>query len=664
VALVTWLLQSPVSSRLAAQTVSQEASIEIDASEPGSKLSPLLYGQFLEFMFQGIKGGLQAELIQNRSFDEAPNAIGLPRYWERYPDDRNDDPAIEFFSDHSTAYPERAGREMELGRHCLRIKARRGSITRHGIYQGQIPVRKDVGYRGYLWLKTTGYEGRILVALESQVEGRGVYAETSIGPIKDGWRQYEFQLQAKVDDPLARIAILFSGRGQVWVDQVSLLPADSVDSIRRDVFERVRALHPAFIRWPGGNVAQDYHWRWGVGPRDQRTSWTNLSWRNESEPSDFGTDEYLRFCQRVGAQPSITVNVEGRGATAREAADWVEYCNGPVSSPQGAVRAANGHPEPYGVQLWEIGNEIWGSWVRGHSDAETYARNLERYQAAMRAVDPKIVLIAVGHNDMDWNRTILERAGNLIDCLSIHHYYGLEEMAGDARNLMARPHYYEAFYQEVAKLIQQTVPRRSIKLAINEWGLSLPVERQYSMEAALYGARLMNVFERTADLVTMTSVSDLINGWPGGIIQANRYGTFVSPIYLVNQLYADHLGAERLRVKVQSPVFESSREGNGVAYLDVAASWSTDRKAIFIKAVNTNQQQAITTLIKVSGVSIKAQASMASVQESSAHAFNSFATPDAISIKKTEITVGETLAIELPRNSVSVIVLQVRPSLN
>ena len=275
-------------------------------------------------------------------------------------------------------------------------------------------------------------------------------------------------------------------------------------------------------------------------------SWVNLSWQNEPEPGDIGTDEFVAFCRRVGAEPSITVNVEGRGATAEEAAAWVEYCNGAATSRYGAMRAANGHPEPYAVKYWELGNEIWGDWVRGHSDAPTYARNYLRYERAMRAVDPGIQLTAVGDNDMGWNRTVLREAGASIDFLAIHHYYGREAIAGDARNLMARPLHYERFYKDVAKLIRDEAGGRPIRLNINEWGLDLPEARQYSMEAALYGARLLNVFERSSPLVAMSAESDLVNGWPGGIVQASRDGVFVSPLYHVNQLYNDHLGRDRL----------------------------------------------------------------------------------------------------------------------
>ena len=129
---------------VAAQT-SQTASITIDAGKVENRISPLLYGQFLEFMFEGIKGGLHAELIRNRSFEEPPNVIGLSRNWDRYPDDRNDDYALSFHWDDQVSYP--AGRNKE---HSLQVQAGDGVIQRHGVYQSRIPVRAGVEYRGYL----------------------------------------------------------------------------------------------------------------------------------------------------------------------------------------------------------------------------------------------------------------------------------------------------------------------------------------------------------------------------------------------------------------------------------------------------------------------------------------------------------------------------------
>ena len=650
--LVLALLVAAFARPVSAQTT-QKASISIDARKVENRISPLLYGQFLEFMFEGVKGGLHAELFRNRSFEEPPNAIGLSRNWERYPDDRNDDYALTFHWDDRFAYPQ------NRNEHSLRVEAGDGVIERHGFFQPRIPIRSGLEYRGYLWLRTTDYRGAVTVTLESDSDQHQIYASTNIDRVGGDWRRYEFSLKPNHDDPLARFAILFPGRGTVWIDEVSLMPADAAaGSVRRDVFDKIRLLKPAFIRWPGGNVAQDYHWFWGVGPRDERITWTNLSWKNEPEPSDFGTDEFVMFARALGAEPSITVNVEGRGATVAEAASWVEYCNGPASSRYGAMRAANGHPVPFGVRFWEVGNEIWGDWVRGHSDAETYARNYNRYAQAMRAVDPSIKLIAVGDNDLSWNRTVLREAGPNIDYLAIHHYYGRREMQGDPLNLFAHPLFLEGFYQQVKQLLGEFGLDGRVKLAINEWGLDLPSERQYSMESALYGARLMNVFERSGEIVEMSAVSDLVNGWPGGIVQAGRESVFVSSIYLVNQLYAQHRGDLRLATTVNGPTFNTSREGANIPYLDATASRSADGKTIFIKAVNTNPASALLTTITIQGARPASRAEVRTVTASSLNVANDFSRPDAVSIQKTTLATGPHFVVTLPKHSVSVIVLK------
>ena len=643
--LATQLAPVAVQPSVVAQP-SQTASITIDARKVENRISPMLYGQFLEFMFEGIKGGLHAELIRDRGFEESPNVIGLPRNWDRYPDDRNDDYALSFAWDDGFAYPPQ--RKNDTKEHSLRVQAGDGVIQRHGIYQARVPIRAGVEYRGSIWARTTDYGGRITVALESDVNLGEIYAAADIDHLNRGdWRKYEFTLKPLRSDPLARFAILFPGKGTVWLDQVSLLPGDAAaGAVRRDVFEKIKLLRPAFIRWPGGNVAQDYRWMWAVGPRDQRLTWANLSWKNEPEPSDFGTDEFVAFARAVGAEPSITVNVEGRGATVEEAAAWVEYCNGSATSKYGAMRAANGHPAPFAVKFWEVGNEIWGDWVRGHSDAGTYARNYNRYAKAMRAVDPSIKLIAVGDNNMNWNRTVLRAAGPQIDYLAIHHYYGRREVGNDPLNLMARPLFFERFYREVGQLLRELGLEGKVKLAINEWGLDLPTERQYSIDSALYAARLMNVFERSGELVEMSAVSDLVNGWPGGIVQAGRHSVFVTPIFLVNQLYNTHRGEMRLATGVDGPSFNTSREGTNVPYLDATASRSGN--TIFIKAVNTNPTSSLTTTIKLQGAVAVGRTEVKTL------------TAPSLNVATRSIPAGRPLVITLPKRSVSVVVINAR----
>jgi alpha-L-arabinofuranosidase len=639
---------------------SRDARIVIDATQVEGQIDTRLYGQFLEFMYEGIKGGLSAELLRNRGFEEPPNAIGLSRHWERYPDDRNDDYGLSFGGDADVAYPVSADFfDVKPPQNALRVDVGGGIVERHGVFQPRVPVRAGVAYQGYLWVRTTGYDGRIVAALEEDLPGGQTYAEAEIRGASGDWKKYAFILRPARTDTHARLVFLFEGTGRLWVDQVSLVAGDAVGGVRADVEARVAALRPAFLRWPGGNVAQDYHWVWGIGPRDGRPVWVNLSWKNEPEPGDIGTDEFIAFSRRVGAEPSITVNVEGRGATAEEAAAWVEYCNGPATSRYGAMRAANGHPEPYGVKYWEIGNEIWGDWVRGHSDAQTYARNTVRYAQAMRAIDPTIQLIAVGDNDMGWNRTVLGIAGGSIDYLAIHHYYGRKQMDGDARNLMARPLHYERFYREVAKAIDEEAPGRPIRLVINEWGLDLPEARQHSMEAALYGARLMNVFERSGPLVAMTAESDLVNGWPGGIIQASGARVFVTPLYYVNQLYNAYLGRDRVKTTVEGPTFDTSKEGTAVPVLDAVASRSADGPEIYVKAVNTSPTSAVDTEIDVRGVDVRPEAEWHVLTAPSLETHNSFKAPDAVRPRRDKLRAGRRFRLSLPPRSVSVIVLRV-----
>jgi alpha-N-arabinofuranosidase len=636
-----------------------EASVTIDTAAVENPISPRLYGQFAEFMFENIKFGLHAELLRNRGFEEPANAIGLSRHWERHPDDRNDDPIIKFRWDDSVAFPPSRPFPRDQVEHSLRIDLSGQDGQRRGIHQGAIPVRPGIEYRGYVWLRTYDFVGRLTATLEQDRTAGEIYASATMGDIaRDGaWKRYAFTLETTQTDPLARLAILLDGKGRVWLDQLSLIPADAVDDLRADVLERVKALRPGFVRWPGGNVAQDYHWIWGVGPRDERPDWINLSWQNEREPSDFGTPEFIRFCRRLGAEPHVVVNVEGRGATAEEAAAWVEYVNGDAATKYGSLRARHGSPEPFGVKTWEIGNEIWGDWVRGHSDAETYARNYLRYHEAMRAVDPSLRFIAVGDNDMAWNRTVLRHAGAQIDYLAIHHYYGLRDVEREYANLMARPLFYERFYRDVATVIRELAPGRDVKLIINEWNTALPVPRQHSMESGLYAARLMNVFERSGAIVEMTAVSDLVNGWSGGIIQASRHDIFVTPTYLVIRLYNEHLGQDRLAARVTSPSFDSSVEGTKVPLLDVVASRSRDGRQLFVKAVNTSRDRALVTTVTVNGTDVGANGTMHTVTGDSIKAANSFRTPDAVTARTAAIRSGPQFTVTLPPHSASVLAL-------
>jgi len=274
-------------------------------------------------------------------------------------------------------------------------------------------------------------------------------------------------------------------------------------------------------------------------------------------------------------------------------------------------------------------------------------------------VDPSIKIIATGDNNLEWNRTVLTIAGKNIDYLSAHHYYGDAETKGDINSLWARPLHYERFYRQMQQMIREVVPGRDIKLAINEWNTTFPPPRQHSMESAVYAARLMNVFERTGDVVQMSAVSDLVNGWTGGIIQASRHRVFVTPTYLVNALYASHLGRDRLSSTVQGPTLDSALEGKAVPTLDAVVSRSADGKWIFIKAVNTDPANPVNTKVSLTAVAIAHRAKIETLNSDSLTTANDFSHPDAVHVTAREIESGPAFTINLPAHSVSVITLEV-----
>jgi hypothetical protein len=168
-------------SALAGDAPPAVAAIHIDASRPEGAISPLLNGQFLEYMFGCIKGGLHAELLRDRSFEDAPNAIGLPRHWERYPDERND-VANRFACDVTTWYPpDRPVDQTKAGPdQSLRVDVASDPEDRHGLFQPGVPVRERTTYHGYLWIKEGGFRGRVIVALERDADASEPYDEAVI----------------------------------------------------------------------------------------------------------------------------------------------------------------------------------------------------------------------------------------------------------------------------------------------------------------------------------------------------------------------------------------------------------------------------------------------------------------------------------------------------
>ncbi len=657
------LLLLSLPAMLPAQAL-RSATVRVDASRVDNHISPRMYAAFTEMMAEDIKRGLTAEMLLDRSFEQPADYLGLPAHWQLEPDERNDTVgAIRFVQSTEAAYPTMDAATQKLN-HSLSVTLAPGDITdtRRGFSQGTLSVLAGQPYRGTIWAKLPakdGYAGTVRVALEENNSDGTSYASATLRGIAGDWTRYDFTLTPTRTDRFAKLSFLFDGHGTLFLDQASLEPASARDQVRADTEQMIAALHPSFQRWPGGNVAQDYHWQWGIGPRDQRPVFVNRAWSNAPEPNDFGTDEYLAYCERLHIEPTITINLDGAGATAEEAAHWVEYVNGSPDSKYGAMRVANGHPAPWGVKQWELGNEIFGGWVRGHVTAEQYAQAAVRYAHAMRAVDPSLRLVAVGEgifNGSDaWNSTVLRIAGPEIQYLAVHDYTSLAEnsKAADPRSaMMARAGAFERNYRHISYLVQQSAPGRNIKLIVNEWNLFYGAEIMQSMDGAVYASRAMNGFERDGDIVEANSISDLLNGWVGGILQASRDRVYGTPQFYAVKLYSDNPAADSLKTVVESPELMP-----GVAAVDAVAGHSRDGSRLYLKISNADRTHAVHTTLTVAGFSYAKKATVQLLTSADTRQRNSFAHPTVVLPVERPLQCAAACVLDLPPDAVAVFTL-------
>ncbi len=242
---------------------------------------------------------------------------------------------------------------------------------------------------------------------------------------------------------------------------------------RQDVLEHARRLKVTNVRWPGGNFVSGYHWMDGIGPQDARPKRMDLAW-HVVEPNQFGTDEFIEWCRAVPTEPFICVNM-GSG-TLDEAQAWVEYCNGKDDTHYANLRRANGHPDPYGVRLWGLGNEVSGGWQIGHKSAERYAEDALEFAKVMKWTDPSIRLIACGScmqnaEDATWNRVVVEKLADICEYLSIHMYVNNNE--GNYANYMGTTAHIERFIGAARGLMAGATYHRSgasrMKISFDEY---------------------------------------------------------------------------------------------------------------------------------------------------------------------------------------------------
>ena len=457
--------------------------------------------------------------------------------------------------------------------------------------------------------------------------------------------------------------------GSLWIGCASLMPSDHLNGHRADVVAALKEWMPTFMRWPGGNFASGYHWQKGIGDPDRRPSYLDPAW-NLWEPNDVGTDEFMDLCRMVGSEPILTINM-GTGTPA-EAAAWVEYCNGDAASAYGAMRAANGHPEPYHVQTWFVGNEQFGNWQVGHCDAETYARRYLEYVAAMRAVDPDLRLIAVGVPvDLygHWNELVLKNTGGDMDALSVHYYSIRTELWDEPppANELYWPKVAAA--HEVALMLDQTLAimdastASPVALAFDEWntyvaGKAPDFFEDYNMADALYTGAVMNTCLERCDRIVMSAVFNLINVM--GNYRVTPRTIWKTPSSLVQELFTRFRGTQSIACSTDCPRVSTPGAGNLPAFEDLplisaAATLDAASRMIYLSVVNRDPKR--TAEIHLDGVQRSAETQIYRVAGDDPFALNTEAQPMAVRIE-TATWPAEEEALRLPPHSMNMLLLR------
>jgi alpha-N-arabinofuranosidase len=432
------------------------------------------------------------------------------------------------------------------GDNSMRIRVAEGAPAVVGISQSGVFVDKgkDVTFR--CALKQEGVKGPVRVRIHS--EGR-TFCSAELTPSAD-WDRISVRMSPNGRCEDATLSIEFRGPGTLWLDTVSLMPVDNVNGWRPDVVKALKDLKPGCIR-TGGSAIEYSDWRDIIGPVEQRKPYRAWGGRQPVEP---GLEEVIRLIQSVGAEPVICTRFTDR--TPKDSADQVEYFNGSVDTPMGALRARNGHPEPYRIKYWQPGNETWG---------EEYWEKLASHCEAMRKVDPTIELISAGPSE-----TLLEKSGRAIDYIA-PHYYNCVDLAGTQNDI-------DHWRQQIKAL----VPGRQIRMAVTEWNTTaadwgLGRAKLWTLENALAVARFHNLMHRNADMVVISNRSNLTNSFCSGIIQTNNHALYKTPAWYAQYLYANLQGTTPLKTESDAPA---------AMLPDVSATLSEDGRTLTLFCVN------------------------------------------------------------------------------
>jgi len=396
----------------------------------------------------------------------------------------------------------------------------------------------------------------------------------------------------------------------LWVGEDSPIP--NTRGIRNDVVDALKRLNMPNLRWPGGCFADTYHWKDGIGPRNQRPSIVNVHWGGVTESNHFGTHEFMDLCQMLGCEPYICGNV-GSG-TVQEMAQWLEYITMPGQSPMADLRRANGRQEPWPITYWGVGNENWG--CGGNMRAQYYADEFRRYATYCRNYSGgKLYKVACGFQD-EWNELLMREAHRYMDGLSVHYYTspGPWHQKGSATGFPPEAWYatlknalgIDDFIRRTAAIMDRHDPGKRIGMVMDEWGTWYDVEpgtnpgflyQQNTLRDALVAGVSLNVFNQHADRVHMANIAQTVNVLQAMVL-TDGPRMLCTPTYHVFEMYKGHQGASLLPTHLESD--ECGPNGARVPRVHASAS-RKDGGPITISVCNLDLEAAVELACEVRG---------------------------------------------------------------
>ncbi|MDD4645496.1 MAG: carbohydrate binding domain-containing protein [Bacteroidales bacterium] len=360
------------------------------------RINPMIYGGFIELL-DDLVPGMWAEMLNDRNFEGVEKAsrwcyyLGEPNFCDRE-------------WDHSATWSYDTVMPFN-GSRSARLTTRKEENA--ALIQSGLAVKKGMKYLFEGYFRTNSPHLKVTVSLEFlNPDGtRTILGSAKLAESNSGWAKQKCEITSTGTTDRAVFRLSVNGSGNLWIDKISLMPGDNLKGWRPDVAQVVKAAHPTVIRW-GGSIVDPggYKWKNGIGSRDLRVPFRNWYW-GRIDPNDVGVDEFLQFCELVEAEPLICISFMEGPECAR---DLIEYCNGTPDTKWGKIRAANGHPKPYHVQYWQIGNE------RGDQE---YITGSTAFGRVIREVCPDAIILSSAPS-----MEILRVSGKYLDILCPHHY--------------------------------------------------------------------------------------------------------------------------------------------------------------------------------------------------------------------------------------------------